>query len=133
MTAEKHPPFARGNQAARTHGLRSAVSRARNRKGLRRKIRAEVVAIDPKASRVEVELEVDTLCDIEQARAYIESHGGLFSPRGQTLKIAEARDRLVARHENWLRRHGIGSREWLRDHHGQGNDDPFGLGDLQWK
>jgi hypothetical protein len=100
--------FKPGNTAAVKAGLRSPMVRARNRKVLRAKIRAEVVAMAPKLSRVEIDLETDTLSDLEQARDYIEKHGGLFSPRGQTLKVAKARDDLVARHENWCRRNGVG-------------------------
>lgn len=96
--ARSSTSFRAGNLAAAKHGLRSARLRAEKRKALAQEIRDQVVIRWPHLCDQEplVSMLIDCLCDVRQARDWLDAQGGPISAGGRpykALEVVRARER----------------------------------------
>jgi hypothetical protein len=96
--AANRTSFQPGNRASATHGLRSPRLRAEKRKALAQEIRDQVVARWPHLVGQEplVSILIDSLCDVRQARDWLDAQGGPISAGGRPYKaldVVRARER----------------------------------------
>jgi len=98
--ANSSTTFKVGNLAAATHGLRSPRLRAEKRRELVQEIRDQVTGRWPHLVDQEplVSMLIDCLCDVAQARAWLDGQGGPLSAGGRPYKATNflrARERDV--------------------------------------
>ncbi len=97
--ARSSTTFKPGNLAALKHGARSQRERESVRRELLLEMRDVIFAEIPEDGRVRgtvhlVELAAHAATDVRQLHDYVDSQGGVISPRGQLRKCAEMmRDR----------------------------------------
>lgn len=83
--------FKRGNRAAATHGLRSAAIRAERRQALVQEVRDHILQRWTHLADQEplLSIFVDCLCDVRQARDWLDLQGGPLSAGGRPFKAVE--------------------------------------------
>lgn len=91
VVARNSTSFASQNVAAATHGLRSPRLRAEKRRALAQEIRDQVVGRWPHLVDQEplVSMLIDCLCDVRQARDWLDAQGGPISAGGRPYKALE--------------------------------------------